>query len=114
MLGGEEVNVTGPCFGNRTFFLCKWGDGSDAVVSIGETTFYGEYYSEIKGRCIQPVIFHNGRLNLSISFDDGKTFDWKTEYTIGTFRLFLHKTFTCRHFKSCSIFKNSLSLKLIR
>jgi hypothetical protein len=116
MLGGEEVNITGPCFGSLTYFLCKWGDGIDSVVTIGETTFYGEYHSDIKGRCIQPAIFYNGRLNLSISLDSGETYHWKAEYNIGKFRLFLQKTFSCHHFKSCSIFNNSLSLflKLIR
>lgn len=83
MLGGQEVNVTGPCFMDQTFFLCKWGDGFDAPVTIGETTFLGHNHSDVRGRCIQPTMYYNGRVNLSLSLDEGLTFEWKTEYNIG-------------------------------
>lgn len=83
MLGGQEVNITGPCFHGNTFFLCKWGDSYDAPVTIGETTFLYHNHSEIRSRCVQPTIYFNGRINLSISLDEGQTFEWKTEYNIG-------------------------------
>jgi hypothetical protein len=85
MLGGQEVNITGPCFNGKTFFLCKWGDGFDAPITNGETTFIDTNHSNIRGRCIQPTIYFNGRVNLSISMDDGQTFEWKSEFNIGVF-----------------------------
>ncbi len=83
MLGGQEVNITGPCFGRKTNFLCKWGDGYDAPITVGEVTFYMTNASEIRGRCVQPTIYYNGRVNLSLSLDDGQTFKWKQEFNIG-------------------------------
>ena len=83
MLGGQEVNVTGPCFNDKSVFICKWGDGYDAVVTAGEVVYLYSKLSKIKGRCIQPQLFYNGRLNLSIYLDGGKTFDWKSEFNIG-------------------------------
>lgn len=85
MLGGQEVNVTGPCFLDTTFFYCKWGDGFDAPITVGETTFYGANHSDIRGRCVQPIIYYNGRVNLSISLDLGKTYEWKAEFSIGMY-----------------------------
>lgn len=84
MLGGQEVNVTGPCFDENKFFLCKWGDGQDAPITIGEATFLYHNQSNIRARCVQPTIYFNGRLNLSISLDEGQTFIWKSEYNIGS------------------------------
>lgn len=83
MLGGQEVNITGPCFIGETFFLCKWGDHADADVTVGETTFINEEHTDYRGRCIQPTMFYNGKINLSISLDDGLTFEWKAEFNIG-------------------------------
>ena len=91
MLGGQEVNITGPCFGQNSFFYCKWGDGFDAPITIGETTFFGELHIEIRGRCIQPIIYYNGRFNLSISLDEGKTYEWKAEFNIGMWKNYLNK-----------------------
>lgn len=90
MLGGQEVNITGPCLDNEKYFHCRWGDWFGAPITIGEPTLIGHpllskttFVSKLRGRCIQPLIYYNGRLNLSISLDGGKTFEWKTEYTIG-------------------------------
>jgi hypothetical protein len=82
MLGGQEVNVTGPCFHGHPYFYCKWGDGLDAQITIGENLRHGDFITKIRGRCIQPLLYYNGRINLSISFDS-VNFDWKAEYTIG-------------------------------
>ena len=68
MLGGQEVNVTGPCFHGLSHFYCKWGDNYDAPITIGEMLEHGDKKTQIRGRCIQPLIYYNGRLNLSISF----------------------------------------------
>ena len=88
MLGGQEVNVTGPCFDKKKYFLCRWGDWYDAPITVGETTILSNWnhtriYSRIRARCIQPLLYYNGRLNLSVSIDGGETFDWRAEYTIG-------------------------------
>jgi hypothetical protein len=90
MLGGQEVNITGPCFNDKYHFLCKWGDGYDAVVTPGEVVHLYSNLSTIKGRCVQPKLFYNGRLNLSISLDGGITFDWKSEFNIGMLLLLLY------------------------
>ena len=84
MLGGQEVNITGPCF-RISHFYCKWGDGYKAQITLGETTILGTNMSQLRGRCVQPLIFHNGRLNLSVSLDNKKTFEWRAEYTIGIY-----------------------------
>ena len=41
LLGGQEVNITGPCFNKFSIFHCKWGDWYDAPVTIG---YYYYYY----------------------------------------------------------------------
>ena len=83
MLGGQEVNITGPCFRNFNYFYCKWGDGYNSPITLGETTVLGLNISQIRGRCIQPLLYYNGRLNLSISLDQGRSYEWKAEFTIG-------------------------------
>ena len=90
MLGGQEVNITGPCFANNPYFFCKWGDWYDSPVTIGETPKYefgadSEEINVLKGRCIQPLMYYNGRLNLSISFDQGITYPWRSEYNVGMY-----------------------------
>lgn len=85
MLGGTEVNITGPCFIEETFFLCKWGDGLGSDITVGETTYIEDHHTDFRGRCIQPPVYMIGRINLSISLDDGVTWDWKTEYTVGMY-----------------------------
>ena len=83
MLGGQEVNITGPCFDNNFWFHCKWGDNLDAPITIGEVEVFNNTPNMVHARCVQPMIYYTGILNLSISLDGGKTYDWKAEYTIG-------------------------------
>lgn len=88
MLGGQEVNVTGPCFDGNPIFICRWGDWYGAPTTIGETPAYGfgsntGEINTLKGRCIQPQMYFTGRLNLSISFDNGRSFAWRSEFNIG-------------------------------
>ena len=82
MIGGQEVNITGPCLHTVSHFYCKWGDGFDAPITVGEATSVNFNFSEIRGRCVQPLIYYNGRLNLSVSLDGGETYEWKAEYNI--------------------------------
>ena len=83
MLGGAEINITGPCFDDNPWFYCKWGDDLDAQITIGEIPLNNEVPNGLRARCIQPAMYFIGRLNLSISLDEGKTFAWKAEYTVG-------------------------------
>ena len=83
-----EVNITGPTFKHHPWFYCKWGDGYDAPITVGETPLIGENRTEIRARCVQPLMYFIGRLNLSISLDEGVTYEWKAEYTIGNIKLF--------------------------
>lgn len=87
MLGGQEVNITGPCFGYHPFkdsdyfqpydtIYCRWGDSEDSPKTIGEVI------TILRARCVMPKIFYNGRINLWVSTDSGRTFTWKHEFTI--------------------------------
>ncbi|KAI3389375.1 hypothetical protein SNEBB_001005 [Seison nebaliae] len=76
MLGGSEVNITGPCFNQVRKLLCKWGDDRNAPVTAGEVR------SSLRARCVSPTLFFQGRLNLSISMDEGRTYTWNAIYTI--------------------------------
>ena len=82
MLGGAEINITGPCFDDDPWFYCKWGDDINAPITIGEIPLNNEVPNGVRARCIQPAMYFIGRLNLSISLDEGKTFQWKAEYTV--------------------------------
>lgn len=88
MLGGQEVNITGPCFGyhpdpTSDYFVpyektyCKWGDADDAPQTMAEVI------TMLRARCVMPKIFFNGRINLWVSTDGARTFKWKAEFTIG-------------------------------
>lgn len=87
MLGGQEVNITGPCFGyhpdptsddfkpyERTF--CRWGDDLDSIVTMAEVI------TMLRARCVMPQMWFNGRINLWISIDNGISYEWKAEFTV--------------------------------
>jgi hypothetical protein len=87
MLGGQEVNITGPCFGyhpdpTSDYFVpfektyCKWGDADDAPQTMAEVI------TILRARCVMPLIFFSGRINLHVSTDGGRTFRWKAEFLI--------------------------------
>lgn len=76
------MNITGPCFHNLTWFYCKWGDGYDAPITIGEAPIIGDNKTDIRARCIQPLMYFIGRINLTISLDGGKTYEWRAEFSI--------------------------------
>lgn len=90
MLGGQEVNITGPCFGyhpdpTSDYFVpfektyCRWGDSEDAPQTMAEVI------DMLRARCVMPKIFYNGRINLWVSTDGARTFSWKAEFSIGQF-----------------------------
>ena len=97
MLGGQEVNITGPCFGyhpdpTSDYFVpfektyCRWGDDENAVQTMGEVI------TMLRARCVMPLMFFNGRINLWVSTDGARTFAWKAEFTVGNYWLFLKIT----------------------
>lgn len=88
MLGGQEVNITGPCFGyhpdpTSDFFIpyektyCRWGDAPDSPTTMAEVV------TVLMARCVMPRIYYNGRINLWVSIDGARTYSWKAEFSIG-------------------------------
>jgi hypothetical protein len=88
MLGGQEVNVTGPCFGVHPIAdsdefipfedtFCRWGDGPTAPVTRAEVI------TILRARCVVPQMFYTGRINLWVTTDNGQSYPWKAEFTVG-------------------------------
>ena len=80
--------------GEQTVLVVTHG----APVTVGEVPKYGfgsdtGKVNYLKGRCVQPTMYYNGRLNLSISFDGGMTYDWRTEFNVGKWLGFLFAVF---------------------
>jgi hypothetical protein len=87
MLGGQEVNITGPCFGyhpdpSSDFFIpyektyCRWGDDPESPTTMAEVV------TVLRARCVMPRIYFNGRINLWVSIDGSRTYSWKAEFSI--------------------------------
>lgn len=87
MLGGQEVNITGPCFGyhpikESDYFLpfgkvyCRWGDDENSPKTVAEVI------TILRARCVMPKIYYNGRINLWVSVDGGRTYFWKHQFSI--------------------------------
>lgn len=87
MLGGQEVNITGPCFGyhpikDSDHFLsfgkvyCRWGDDENSPKTEAEII------TILRARCVMPNIYYNGRINLWVSVDGGRTYFWKHQFSI--------------------------------
>lgn len=92
MLGGQEVNITGPCFGEHPvkdsdYFVpyentfCKWGDGPDAPITRAEVI------TILRARCVVPLMFFTGRINLYVTTNNKISYEWKAEFTIGKFHI---------------------------
>ncbi|XP_064636548.1 uncharacterized protein K03H1.5-like [Lineus longissimus] len=72
MLGGQLVELSGPCFKPSATVLCKF---DDRVVK-------GEYVSKVKVRCVQPMFMKIGVVSLALSTDGGKEFQYTMSYTL--------------------------------
>ncbi|CAH1778428.1 unnamed protein product, partial [Owenia fusiformis] len=57
MMGGGEVNVSGPCFAPNDRILCKFGD---KVVE-------GQYIHMMRARCIQPALTQRGLIDVELT-----------------------------------------------
>jgi hypothetical protein len=75
VLGGTLVEISGPCF-NET---------SDAVVCRfnGNILADGNVVDRYKASCVTPHLRDIGRMSLEMSLDDGKTFNFSSQFTSG-------------------------------
>ncbi|CAB3980322.1 sushi domain-containing 2-like [Paramuricea clavata] len=73
VLGGTLVEISGPCF-NET---------SDAVVCRfnGNILADGNVVDRYKAFCVTPHLRDIGRMSLEMSLDDGKTFNFSSQFT---------------------------------
>ena len=72
MLGGNLVNISGPCFGPNTLVKCRFYDREvEGVVRDTNTAF-----------CVQPRLFATGYIDVAVSLDGGPYY-WKGQYYVG-------------------------------
>ena len=75
VLGGTLVEISGPCF-NAT---------SDAIVCRfnGSILADGNVVNRYLASCVTPHLENIGRMSLELSLDDGKTFNFTSQFTSG-------------------------------
>ena len=75
VLGGTQVEISGPCF-NVT---------SDTVVCRfnGNILADGNVVDRYKASCVTPHLRDIGRVSLEMSLDDGKNFNFSSQFTSG-------------------------------
>jgi hypothetical protein len=73
MLGGQVVELSGPCFNPKDNFWCRF---DDQVVE-------GLFLSRVKVRCIQPMFMKIGVVSLALSTNGEKIFRYRTTYNLG-------------------------------
>ncbi|XP_070554203.1 protein mesh-like [Ptychodera flava] len=71
MLGGDEIQIGGPCFRSGEIY-CKFGD----VTSTGPVT------SSLQALCVTPVFYEIGRIPIYVSVDDGATYGFQGVFTV--------------------------------
>ena len=72
MLGGNLVNISGPCYGPNTLVKCRFYDREvEGVVRDTNTAF-----------CVQPRLFATGYVDIAVSLDGGPYY-WKGQYYVG-------------------------------
>ncbi|XP_077868996.1 sushi domain-containing protein 2-like [Saccoglossus kowalevskii] len=64
MLGGESVQVHGPCLNNIDRLRCKFGDYETRGTLVAS-----------KVMCNTPIFYEAGRVEFRLSLDDGDTYD---------------------------------------
>jgi hypothetical protein len=42
-------------------------------------------YTVIKARCVMPLMYFNGAINIWVSTDGGRTFSWSAGFNVGNF-----------------------------
>ncbi|XP_073993823.1 sushi domain containing 2 mesh isoform X2 [Rhodnius prolixus] len=71
MLGGQVVNITGPCFTPDMRILCRF-DVETVVGTVVDTN---------RAICVQPFVMADGYVIFDIAINNGK-YNWKGEYFI--------------------------------
>ena len=73
MLGGDLVNVTGPCFLPTSQIRCKFG----------QYETLGVYLNPVQAKCITPLMFEAGWREFGVSVDGGRTYTFRGEFFVG-------------------------------
>lgn len=73
MMGGDVVNVTGPCFLPTSQIRCKFGQY--------ETV--GVYLNPVQAKCITPLMYEAGWREFGVSVDGGRTYNFRGEFFVG-------------------------------
>ena len=73
MLGGDMVNVTGPCFLPNSQIRCKFG----------QYETQGTYINPVQAKCPTPSMFEAGWREFGVSVDGGRTYNFRGEFFVG-------------------------------
>ena len=76
MLGGDNLIISGPCYQPTDHIVCKFPNGR---------TKNGSYISNIRASCTVPMLFVTGKLEIKMSLNGGRSFDFKGSFTTGDF-----------------------------
>ncbi|XP_033127113.1 sushi domain-containing protein 2-like [Anneissia japonica] len=76
MLGGNAIQVQGPCFQNTDKVMCRFISDNDAGPTTTCQFFGGRTVS-----CVVPILLRIGRVHVFLSIDDGATFGFRGIYT---------------------------------
>ena len=74
MLGGDNLIISGPCYKPTDHIVCEFPGGK--VIN-------GSYISNIRASCTVPMLFVTGKLEIKMSLNGGKSFDFKGSFTAG-------------------------------
>ncbi|GAU98628.1 hypothetical protein RvY_09748 [Ramazzottius varieornatus] len=72
MLGGDMVNVTGPCFLPNSQIRCKFG----------QYETQGSYINPVQAKCPTPTMFEAGWREFGVSVDGGRTYNFRGEFFV--------------------------------
>jgi len=74
MLGGDNLIISGPCYKPTDHIVCKFPGGKVSN---------GSYASNIRASCTVPMLFVTGKLEMKMSLNGGRRFDFKGSFTAG-------------------------------
>lgn len=74
MLGGDNLIISGPCYKPTDHIVCKFPGGKVSN---------GSYASNIRASCTVPMLFFTGKLEIKMSLNGGRRFDFKGSFTTG-------------------------------
>ena len=85
MLGGEMLEVSGPCLTPQDRIFLRFGTGSTYSQCVMINT--------MKARCPVPMLLERGEVEVSLSYDEQANFYYDTTMLIGTCTLFYCKPY---------------------